>query len=69
MITIGLKMVWEPKKMVTSVSLDHELSDPEKKFEKSYCSVAQVHHHEQVGVGGHLAALASHGEVIFIQNF
>ena len=51
------------------MSLDHELSDPEKKFEKSYCSVAQVHHHEQVGVGGHLAALASHGEVKFIQNF
>ena len=41
----------------------------QKKFEKSYCSVAQVHHHEQVGVGGHLAALASSGEVNFIENF
>ena len=34
----------------------------------SQCSVAQVHHHVQVGVGGHLEALASHGEVKFIQN-
>ena len=50
------------------VSLDHESPDPEKKIEKSICSVAQVHHHEQVGVGGHLEALASHGEVKFIQN-
>ena len=31
--------------------------------------VAQVHHHEQVGVGGNPAALASHGEVKFIQFF
>ena len=35
----------------------------------SHCNVAQVKHHEQVVVGGHLAALASSGEVNFIQTF
>ena len=51
------------------MSLDHESSEPEKKIQKSHSSVAQVHHHEQVGVGGHLAALASSGEVNFIEKF
>ena len=40
-----------------------------KKITLSHCIVAQVQHHEQVGVGGHLAALASSGEVNFIQTF
>ena len=35
----------------------------------SHCNVAQVKHHEQVVVGGHLAALASSGEVNFIEKF
>ena len=35
----------------------------------SHCNAAQVKHHEQVVVGGHLAALASSGEVNFIEKF
>ena len=54
------------------MSLGHESSVPQKKFEKSHCSVAQVHHHEQVGAGGHPAALASLGGLnvnqFFLQN-
>ena len=41
----------------------------ETKFSQSHCNVAQVKHHEQVVVGGHLAALASSGEVNFIEKF
>ena len=40
------KKYYENLKIVTRVCLDHESSDPENFFEKSHCSVAQVHHHE-----------------------
>ena len=72
MIITGLKIERGPKNFYHVVSeawiilLENKLS---KNFTPTLISIAQVHHHEQVGAGGHPAAVASHEVLNFIPIF